>query len=242
MIWPDDYINKIICGDCLEVMKGIPDGAVDLVVTDPPYCSGAVGEAQRTTAKTQGVRGHMLGRMSWFVGDNMSTAGLAWTLRHFAVSSKRTVSDYGHVLVFCDWRMVANISPAIESANLRYQGLIVWDKGHFGMGTGFRNQHELVMHFTTGSPTYHTADVGNVIRVKRVSSDSRVHHTQKPVQLMKKLLRVCSGDDSIVLDPFAGSGTTCVAAKQLGRKYIGIEINPDYCKIAEDRVRQEELF
>lgn len=242
LVWPDDYINKIICGDCLEVMQGIPDGAVDLVVTDPPYCSGAIGESQRTSAKTQGVRNHRTQRFSWFVGDNMSTAGLAWMLRHLAIEIRRITIETGSAMIFCDWRMLSSLQPAIESANLRFQNLIIWDKKHFGMGLGFRNQHELIMHFTIGSPVYYSASVSNVLSVRRISSDDRIHQTQKPVELIAQLLRVCSTADSIILDPFVGSGTTCVAAKQLGRKYIGIEINPDYCKIAEDRLRQEELF
>lgn len=77
--------------------------------------------------------------------------------------------------------------------------------------------------------------------VNHLSADCG-HPCPKPVKLASFIATQLSSFDSIILDPFAGSGTTLVAAKQLGRKYIGIEINPDYCKIAEQRLAQEELF
>lgn len=72
--------------------------------------------------------------------------------------------------------------------------------------------------------------------------DATLHPTQKPINLMKYLIKKCSDEGNIILDPFMGSGTTAVACKQLNRNFIGFEISPEYCKIAEKRLQQETLF
>src|SRR5688572_24490133 len=128
----------LYCGDALTAVRSLADASIDAVVTDPPYCSGAVAEASRTAAKGQGLLSENLRRFGWFTGDNMTTAGLAFLLRDLAFESVRVVKPTGSMVVFCDWRMVPNVVPAIESAGLRYQNLIVWDKGAIGLGTGFR--------------------------------------------------------------------------------------------------------
>ena len=81
-----------------------------------------------------------------------------------------------------------------------------------------------------------------MIQEDMANKETRYHPTQKPVGLFKQILDRYSDKEMTILDPFLGSGTTALAAKQLGRNFIGIEINPDYCKIAEQRLAQTELF
>jgi DNA modification methylase len=227
-------------GDCLDVMASLGDGEFDAIVTDPPYCSGSVSEASRVAAKGQGLRSEILRRFGWFTGDNMGTAGLAYLLRSVAVEATRVVRPTGSVLMFCDWRMVANLAPAIESAGLRMQNLLVWDKGSMGLGTGFRTQHEMILHYTLGSPEYHAADVGNVIRSRRVSKEDRDHQTQKPVELMEDIVRVVCPLLGTVLDPFGGSGTTALACIRSGRNCVIIERDPGHVETAVRRVKDAE--
>jgi site-specific DNA-methyltransferase (adenine-specific) len=219
-------------------MRGMADGSVDAVITDPPYCAGAVSESQRTRAGGQGLRSENLTRFGWFTGDNMGTAGLVWLLRAIAVEAVRVIKPSGSLLVFCDWRMQASLQPAIESAGLRYQNLIVWDKGHMGLGVAFRAQHELVLHFTNGAPAYHARDTGNVIKCSRVTGNNREHQTQKPVELMERLIRVVTPSGGTVLDPFAGSGSTGVACVNTNRHFIGIEREAAYVEIARRRLAE----
>lgn len=230
-----NYLNQIIVGDCLEVMRAMPDNSIDAVITDPPYCSGGVSESARTSAKKHGVRGDKP-YFKWFVGDNMGTAGLTYLLRSVAFESLRLLKDSGSMLVFCDWRMVPNIAPAIESAGFRYQNMIVWDKGNMGLGTGFRAQHEIILHMTAGKPKYFDKATANVIQSKRVTANKRQHQTQKPQDLMEKLINVVCPDEGTVLDPFGGSGTTAIAAKETNRNFICIERDQDYAEIARQRV------
>ena len=166
----------------------------------------------------------------------MGTAGLVFLLRAITFEATRIVKPSGSMVVFCDWRMFASIQPAIESAGVRFQNLIVWDKGHMGLGTGFRARHELALHFTFGAPQYHDKGTANVIVSKRVNHTERQHQTQKPVDLMEQITKVVAPIDGLVLDPFCGSGSTGVACMNVGRKFIGIEREAEYVAIAEARI------
>lgn len=227
---------RLIQGDCLDALRSLPDGSVDAIITDPPYCAGAISEAQRTRASGQGLRSETIRRFGWFTGDNMGTAGLTWLLRQMATESIRVVKPTGSLLVFCDWRMQSALQPAIESAGLRYQNLIVWNKEHMGLGTGFRNQHELVMHFTYGDPEYHDKGTPNVLNCRRVGRDEREHQTQKPTELMERLIRVVSPPGGTVADLLMGSGSTLVAAVRLGRNAVGAEKDPEIFQTAQRRI------
>ena len=227
--------SVIRCGDALEELERLEPGSVDALITDPPYCAGAISEAHRTRAPGQGLRSERIRRFGWFPGDNMGTAGLVWLLRAVAVRATRVLRATGSLLVFADWRMIASLQPAIESSGLRFQGLVVWDKGSMGLGRGFRHQHELVLHFTAGAPEYHDAGVGDVIRCGRVRAADRVHHTQKPVELLETLVRVVTPAGGVVVDPFCGSGSTGVAALRLGRSFVGVDCDPNNCETARRR-------
>lgn len=238
LLW--QFVDKLHRGDCLQVMRSMPDGCVDCVITDPPYCSGSVSESSRTAAKGQGLRSENINRLGWFVGDNMGTAGLVWLIRNVAVESMRLLKGSGSLLIFCDWRMIPNLIPAVESAGLRYQNLIVWDKTHMGLGNGFRARHEMIMHMTAGSPEYYDKGTANVVRCKRVSADEREHQTQKPVELIAQLVRVVCPPGGVVLDPFAGSCTTAQACAETGRHFVCIERDPEHCETGNRRLAATE--
>lgn len=223
-------------GDCLALMREMADGSVDAVITDPPYCAGAISEAQRTRAAGQGLRSENIRRFGWFTGDNMGTAGLMFLLRAIAFEAVRVVKPTGSLVVFCDWRMLATLAPAIESAGLRYQNLVVWDKGHMGLGLGFRARHELALHFTFGSPEYHDKGTANVLECRRVSAAEREHQTQKPVDLMAQIVRVVAPVGGLILDPFCGSGSTGVACAATARRFLGFERDAAHCETARRRL------
>ena len=156
--------------------------------------------------------------------------------RSVAWESVRLTHAGDHCLFFIDWRMYPIAYAAIENGGLRLANLVVWDKAMFGMGTCFRNQHELIIHATHGVGREGTRhDTPNLIRCAAVRNGD--HPTEKPVGLLEKLVDPITGRRDIIFDPFAGSGTTCVAAKKLGRRYIGIDISEKYCQIARNRVR-----
>ncbi|HWI05786.1 MAG TPA: site-specific DNA-methyltransferase [Acidimicrobiales bacterium] len=229
---------NVIQGDAIQTIAAMPEASVDAVIADPPYCSGSIGEAQRVAAKGQGLRSENIKKLGWFVGDNMGTAGLLFLLRAMMWESQRVLKPNGSALVFCDWRMVPNVAPAIESCGFRFQNLIVWDKGTMGLGNGFRAQHEIILHFTNGAPEYHDRGTPNVIKCKRVTAAERVHQTEKPVDLIEQLIRVVCPPGGVVLDPFGGSGTTAVAAHNVGRDAILIERDPAHVATAWERIAE----
>ena len=229
-------LDSILHGDCLRILASLPDASVDAFITDPPYCSGSVSEASRSAAKGQGLRSENIRKMGWFIGDNMGTAGLVWLIRAMAFEAVRVMKPTGSLLVFCDWRMVPNLAPAIESAGLRYQNQLSWNKKSMGLGNGFRAQKEEILHFTNGSPEYHHKGTSNILDCKRVSADDREHQTQKPVDLIAQLLRVVCPPGGVAVDPFAGSGTLAEAARMTDRHFICIERDADHCETARSRV------
>lgn len=206
MIWPDDYVNKIICGDCLEVMNGIPDGAVDCVITDPPYgCDKAEWDVGFPVEWYQQAR-----RVATTIVTITGSSGLK-------DSVKLVGEDFIDVIA-------------------------AWNKNSLTRGPlGFNNWLAAVI---SKNKPKHKNDQ-NIIRFS-VCGKMPNHPSPKPIQYMLKLLEKTSNETDIILDPFCGSGTTCVAAKQMGRKYIGIEISPEYAAIAQRRVdncgHQLEVF
>lgn len=231
--------TRLILGDCLDVLRTLESGSVDAVITDPPYCSGASLEAQKNQ-KAQGLRSATVqgDGFAWFAADNMGTAGLVWLLREVAIEARRILTQNRSMLVFCDWRMVPHLAPAIESSGLRWRNMVVWQKPNAALGNGFRSSHELVLEFTNGVTEYQRKDGTNCISAKRVPSSARNHMAQKPVELLSELLTMVAPPGGTVLDPFMGSGTTGVACVETGRDFIGIEISPEYHAIAEARIAE----
>lgn len=223
MKYPDDYINKVICGDCLEVMKGIPDKSIDLVLTDPPYGID-VGKKVYGKGKYDKIWGNSLakkkdyGIVSWDIKINKE-----WFSEIIRISKNQIVFGGNY---FCHWLPISG-------------HWIFWDKltGENDFGDG-----ELAWTSFYKPIKKFTFMWNGMLQGNMANKEKREHPTQKPLPLMQWLLNNYSIETDIILDPFLGSGTTAVACKNLGRRFIGIEISPEYCKIAEDRLRQEVLF
>lgn len=232
--YQDDQITLHL-GDCIEVMRELPDNSVQTVLTDPPYSSGGRRENSRSIRKSM-IRG--MEDEDWIRGDAMSTNGFTYLMRMSAIQWRRVLGNGGHVLSFIDWRMAHHVAAAFETADLRQQPTLVWDKTYFGMGAIFRNQHEFIIHATVGTPTPpQRRDVGNVIGAKPIRKGD--HPTEKPGELLEKLLSVVAPPESTVLDPFAGSGSTLIAARNRGLKAIGVEADEAYCETIATRLSGE---
>lgn len=172
--------------------------------------------------------------------DQMTTTGFVWFIRELASCCKLAIVDGGSFFTFIDWRQWPSLVGAIESCNLRVNQMVVWDKQSYGLGNGFRSQHELGMHASKGVPNVWNNGVGNVLRHKRDTVS--FHPSPKPVPLMLELVAVLSPVGGLVVDPCMGCGATARACKELCRRSINIEIEERYCEIAANRLRQEVLF
>lgn len=208
---------KLAQADCLDALASLEPETVDAIIIDPPYCAGGFTEGGRTAAKGMGVVG-----FDWFQGDNMTTPGLVWLLRRVAMEAHRVLADKGSLCVFCDWRMVPMLAPALESSGLRWRNTVVWDKLVPGLGTGsFRARHEMILHFLKGSSVpKHATDVGNVIAAKRVTPKHKNHPTEKPGEVLNALIRATTPEGGTVADVFCGGGSLGAAAIASGRRAI----------------------
>lgn len=224
--------------DALATLESLETGSVDAVVTDPPYCSGGFSETAKRQAKGQGLRRETINAAGWFAADNMGSAGLVWLLRSVAIQSMRILRDGGTLSVFTDWRMVPLLAPALESSGLRYNAMVVWDKGAIGLGRGFRPQHEIILHLCKGVATYHNKHTPNVLTVPRPVASERHHQTEKPVALMRQIVSLVSPPDGLVVDPFCGSGSTAVACLAEGRRFVGCDFDAANVETALERIRQ----
>jgi DNA modification methylase len=139
--------------------------------------------------------------------------------------------------VFTDWRMWGGLYDILESNGVAIRSMIVWDKGSPGVGSLWRTQHELIMFGSKGTnPRLKgVPSIGNVIQTNRTGN--QLHCTQKPVDLIITILKndAASGRTGPIYDPFLGSGTTLIAAEQLGRRCYAIEIEPRYVDVAVER-------
>lgn len=223
-----DAACTIYHGDSLEVMNSLPPFELSALVMDPPYSSGNLPESMKQKSAPR-LRG-----WTWedkvMETDQLSTLGFVWLARAVCIDARLRLIDGGSALIFIDWRNWGNLAGAVESSGLRVNNMIVWDKLSFGMGNGFRNQHELILWASKGTPRVASHSIPNVIGAQRPDNDD--HQSPKPVGLVQKLLEVTTSRGDLVLDPFMGSGTTLRAAKDMGRRAIGIEIEERYCEVA----------
>ena len=202
MNWPGDFINKIICGDCLGVMKEMPDKSVDLVLTDPPY-----GININKSSRLSISRG--FGHETW----DREQPSKEYFNEIFRVSSSQVIWGGNYF----------NLSAT--------RCFLIWDKQN-----DERDFADCELAWTSFD------SVARIFRKRPQNMDGgKVHPTQKPLALFTWILNKYSNESDLIFDPFLGSGTTVEACKLLHRNFIGIEINPDYCKIAEERLAQGVL-
>lgn len=217
-------MNKVdlFHGDCLELMKDIPDGSVDCIITDPPYMSAMQHN----------------GKMTDFSDCNNLKPFFSALFKEFA----RILSDKGTVYWFCDWRSVSFYLP-LSAQFIPVKNLIVWDKIS-GPGTFYTFQHEFII-FGTRNSRFCPSKAYNVIRQPSFTSGAKktngekVHPTQKPVELIELFLSHATNVGDTVLDCFMGSGTTGVACVRNNRNFIGMELQEKYFDIAKNRIENE---
>lgn len=224
--YTDDHCT-IYNGDCREILPllDIRDDAT--IITDPPYSSGGFQES----GKSSGSIGTRTSETIAF--DNLSTRGYGLLMRDVL----RHCNQADEVYLFTDWRMWIESFDAIEAAGWRVRNMLVWDKAAMGMGMPWRNQHELIVYGKRRPAVIVDGKRGNVLRYSR--SGNKNHPTEKPVDLLSAL--IANSPEGDVIDPFMGSGTTLRAAKDHGRKAIGVELSERYCEIAAKRLAQEVL-
>lgn len=218
--YSDDLVTLYL-GDCREVLPELP--AADILATDPPYASAAATATTGWAKQKWGV--------SW--GDMSLVALLAE-----ATLGAANLHAEHEVYWFADHLSYAVMMPVFFRRYPLVQS-IVWDRDMLGLGAYYRKQTEFILYCRTrNAPEFGSKTARDLIRLKPDYS-VREHPAQKPVRLMEELL--ANSAPGTVLDPYAGAGTTLVAARNLGRPAIGVEIEERYCEIIARRLSQMVL-
>lgn len=213
--YPDDFINQVIQGDCLEIMKQMPDKCVDLVLTDPPYGINA----------DKGVGGFGSSKSDRHYEDD-------WDSKRPSKEIFDEILRVSKNAIIFGGQFFADLLPV----NGHW---IVWDKkGDINFDNPFGDCELAWTNLPKKSVKKYIVIQQGFISKER----DRFHPTQKPVGLMSKIVLDYLVEGGVVMDCFLGSGSVVVAAKKLGRNFIGIEISEKYCEIARDRLRQGVLL
>ncbi len=241
-------------GEACATLTALPEASVDLLLTDPPYSSGGMFRSDRALDPKDKYRGWSQNRdgssrpptaeYGSFGGDGRDQRSFAAWVAAWSFAALHATHPSGSAFLFTDWRQLPTATDAIQLGGWIWRGIVVWDKGVGRPMVGrFRNHLEFVVWGTNGAHQGpHGEYPSTLIAVPTVPHRERNHVTQKPVALIKQLLRVVAAPAPMtVLDPFMGTGATLVAAKELGHRAIGVEIDERYCEIAAKRLAQGVL-
>ena len=223
-------------GDCLELMKDIPDGSVDAIITDPPY----------NISRDNNF--HTMGRAGIDFGE--------WD-KDFDLTSWITVAEPllkkgGNIVIFNDWKNMSYIVEELERNGFVIKDLIRWKKTNAmprNRDRRFITDYEVAVWavknggkwtFNRLSDTYEIPEIVGGLTPKSEKLNGG-HKTQKPIYVMEWLLERLTEIDDIILDPFMGSGSTGVACLNTDRNFIGIELDENYFKMSEERITDNRV-
>ncbi len=200
MKYPEDFINKVIQGDCLGVMKEMPLKEVKsdnfIVITDPPYPD--------YHTELYGYKDGIIDFLNNFY------------CRQFIFWSAKVEFPLNNITAIHIWNKKCGVGSMYERIFERYGG----------------KEYKVFNNYLINSDVaaQYTGDI------------FFNHPSQKPIKLMEKIINNFTKENDIIFDPFCGTGSTLLAAKHLKRNFIGIEISPEYCEIARNRLKQDLLF
>jgi len=251
----EEFINKIICDDCIEELKKIPEKSIDLIFADPPYNIGIDYDTYK---------------------DNKSYSEYVFWSEKWIDGCLRVLKENGSIYIAIRDDYAAEIVMMMKRKGMHLRNWIIW---YYTFGQSMKKKfslsHTHILYFVKNPKNFtFNADAIRVTSVRQIIGDKRAYPKgklpddvwqfntnsyedvwkisrvagtfnerikgfpcQMPEKLLDRVIEVSSNKNDVVLDPFVGSGTTCFVAKKLGRKYIGIDISPNYCKITENRLK-----
>jgi DNA modification methylase len=207
-----NFTNRILHGDCIKVMRQMPANSVDFILADPPYLVNYRDRDGRTI---------------------QNDADDTW-LKPAMAEAQRVLKQDRVAIMFYGWTKIDAFFEAWRSAGFQPVGHIVFRKNYSSKSRFLRYQHEQAFLLAKGKPPLPKQPLGDVMEMPY--SGNKLHPTQKPIPALVPLIRSFTLQGETVLDPFAGSGSTCAAALLTGRKYIGIEMDAAYFQHASDRL------
>jgi site-specific DNA-methyltransferase (adenine-specific) len=250
-----DERATIYRGDALGILHRLPDASVDAVVTDPPYSSGGMVRGDRMMKTTEKYVSSDSGNQALanFTGDNRDQRAYAYWMTLWLSEALRVTKPGGVCMLFTDWRQLPATADALQAGGWVWRGIVPWVKPFARPMAGrFTNQAEYVVWGSSGPmpmdfeigvlPGYYEAAPSPLPATFNATPPrDREHITQKPVEVMRGLLKIVPPGGT-VLDLFLGSGTTGVAAMHEGFDFIGSELVPEYADLSARRMQDAQLI
>ena len=208
------------CGDCLKLMKNIPDGSVDLVLTDPPYGMGFKSNHRKET-----------------YNEIRNDKSLEWLERYISECC-RVLKNNSAIYCFCSWHNVDVFKQAIEK-KFKIKNILIWEKNNTSMGDlkgSYAPKYEMIIFAHKGRKLLNGFRYADIIKANRTGNKN--HPTEKPVDLLETFIKNSSGENEVVFDGFMGSGSCGVACVNTNRNFIGIELDEGYFNIAKKRIEE----
>lgn len=232
----EHLINNIYNNNSMEFMRELEDNSIDLVVTDPPYKVTARGNAGNSGGMMKSKLS-MNGRI--FKHNDVK-------IKDFMPEIYRVLKEGSHCYIMTNHVNLIEMLNVAKECGFHFIKSLIWDKGNKIMGQCYMSQFEYILFFRKGKHkkinNCGTSDILSIPNKKQKGEDGKnLHDTEKPVELMRILIENSSQEGEVVLDPFVGIGATAVAAKNLNRKYIGIELDENYFNIAKRRLETNEF-
>lgn len=238
-----DESSTLYCGEALAVLRELPDASVDALITDPPYSSGGMVRGDRMQdvhtkyVNTDSKSGNAL---QAFSGDSRDSFGYWFWASVWLSECMRVLKPAGIAALFTDWRQLSATIGGIQSGGYVFRGVVPWHKPNGRPVQGrWANTCEYIVWGTNGPRPLDILGpkaFPGFFQATAPTSKQREHLTQKPLDVMRELVKIVP-EGGTVLDLFAGSGTTGVAAVMEGRKFIGVEMTDHYAEVAARRLR-----
>lgn len=256
-------IDSIINGECIETMRGLPDSCVDLIISDPPYNLSKGGDWKWDNSVALAGMGGNWNKVMQSWDDFTLESYFAFTYS-WLQEAQRILKPTGSMWIFGTYHNIGVINLICQTLNIEIINEVVWYKRNAFPNLSGRRltaSHETILWCNKGGKKreyyfdyeYSKNGVFDGDGLKTYGKQMRTvwdipnnkdreelkygkHPTQKPVRILSRMIKLSSHNDDIVFTPFAGAGSECVAAKKCGRHYIGIELDDEFCKIAEERL------
>jgi len=266
-IYPDDYINKIICGDCLEVMKDMPDKCVDLCYVDPPFFTQRKRKSSKKKYEFNDVWNSLKEYIEW--------------MRDRVIKMYDVLKDTGSFYFHCDWHASHYLKVMIDEVfgYRNFQNEIIWHYYNIASSSKrlFARNHDTILWYSKenkkqtfnfeelripyeeGSsyakrgwskqskyPPHPRGkimdDVWRMPTINNMAKERLGYPTQKPEALLERIIKASSNKSDLVLDPFCGCGTAMAVSYRLKRKWIGMDISPTAISLANKILEKNKMI
>lgn len=260
-------INTIINGDCISEMKKLPDSCIDIIIADPPYNLSKGNDWKwDNSTKLHGMGGNWNKAMEdW---DNYTFKSYMIFTQNWLTEAKRILKSTGSMWIFGTYHNIGIVNIICQSLGIEIINEVIWYKRNAFPNLSGRRltaSHETILWCNKGekkreyyfdyeysksgdfsydnlkNPGKQMRTVWDISNNKKKSElEYGKHPTQKPLRILKRMIKLASKEGDIMFTPFSGAGSECVAAKMTGRNYIGVEIDKHYCEIAANRLNHVE--